>query len=406
MTHRLGWLVALVAALALLSTAQAAAAAPSPEVEPNDDLWAANSLGATAAVTGAIGGSGDIDLFHLSLRPGQSVTSTFTHLGGAGECVFSVRSRDDAFDEYAGGFLDESSPPVEEQWETDPEEPLHLVLDVEGGSGCSYSFAITPAAAVIASPARPVRVAVPEPNDEPEQAWGPLKRGVEYTGEFSGFDDSEWLFMHLPAGLTEIELVSPRPDCDLTAYLYEIDDGFESEIAEMIADGATIATDFYERTAQGAAPYLIEVVGDEGCTWGVHIPTALAQGPPPRLGMAAVLKLRLKALPHTDRQLKRRRGLNATCRLSAAARCAVSAWLTRRAAKRIGLSARQAKVRIGAGRATAKRAGSLTVKVRIRRSIRKKLIAAKRPVSATLRATATSPAASPATATKKVKLGG
>lgn len=398
----------LVLVLCLLLVVPATAqAAPLPESEPNGDLWTANPFIADG-VRGEIADENDYDVFRFNLRPGIDGEFTLRHEGGGG-CELAVQTLDQEYGDAVELWVSEEARSSSEEWLAE-EEDVPAVAIVWGEPGCRYNVSVSPVGLVGPAAPAPQRRQVAEPNEGPEQAWGPMSQGVEHTGVASSFEDSEWMFLYLvPNLVTDIELTSPSPACAATLSLYELDEfGEPSEVLMMEAIGASTSTGFYRSSGNRPTPHFIEVLADEGCAWGVRVPTRLGAGPLPPVGEPIVtLSLRLRALRHSDAQLKRRFGLEASCQVNMASSCQVTAWLPRVAAKRAGIavSRRKSKVRLGSGRATARKAGQVKVRVRIPARLRKKLIALKGGVKIELAAKATARGQSPAMATSRVGVG-
>lgn len=406
---RMIFVPAVVVALLAVFAAAPAVAAPVPEVEPNNDLWSMSGPVGPEGVTGTISSADDFDLFRVHVAEDTEVTNTFANVGEEGVCNFYVRFLDETVGQVSLGSAGPGGDPLSETWESEGAEELGVILVVDGDPGCTYTFTVDKGLATGPEPAPAPRKAVPEPNDDPEDARGPLMSGVTYTGVIDDDLDSDWVYLWGNAFFSEVRLISPVPSCIVEAYVYEYLDEFEEEIGSMLIEGPGIDT-FFASPVGAKYPVLVEVVGDEGCPWGLHMPVGLVPGPNPLTVASGGPKLvvSLTATRHPDVTLKRRRGLQVTCKVNAAARCRVTATIPRAVARRLRIPlGRGPKVQIASGSVNFLRSGVKQVKLPIRRPILNALIAARRPVTATLEATATPRfgGGKPATATKRIKLG-
>ena len=163
-----------VCALATLAVPAVALA----DVEPNNGITQAEGpLAGGVVYTGAVANSTDFDTYFFYINGQQQIDINVTDASG-GECLNA------RFGDSDNGNLAEASYLHEGQtkdftYSTPPGVNRYYL---EFASHCSgevkYSFTISPGPAVVGGAPTPVPVPTGEPNENAEQAYGPLLGGV------------------------------------------------------------------------------------------------------------------------------------------------------------------------------------------------------------------------------------
>jgi hypothetical protein len=217
-------LAPMLCAAAVFGSAAVARAAPTVDTEPNDYLFEMNGPVSRDGVVGTLGSSTDVDEYLLQVQPARMVKLVFTLVNaGAPQCplaplggvVHYAITTEGAEPVFSGAFAVGTEFVEEKDLTTpgndgDPVQPLRLTFSAEGqgAAGCQYRFTATdsgghPTDAIDETPLPDIpTVTVPEPNDLPAQAFGPLQGDTYYVGTIDSPTDvdmlSTWLFPGQP----------------------------------------------------------------------------------------------------------------------------------------------------------------------------------------------------------------
>jgi hypothetical protein len=202
-----------VATLALPAFAMA-------DVEPNNGITEAEGpLAGGVTYTGAVANSTDLDTYFFYVNGQQQIHILVTETGG-GECLDARFG--DTDNEYLAerSYLDEGQS-AEFTYSTPPGVTRYY-LELEGHcSGESrYSFTITPGTAVIGGAGTLPPTPTGEPNENIEQASGPLLGGVAYAGEIQTQNDEDWFKFYTAPGTHQFDVaVTEVSGCEVEAEL-------------------------------------------------------------------------------------------------------------------------------------------------------------------------------------------
>lgn len=202
---RAGLLLAVICCLLAPAMARA-------DVEPNNNLVEAEGPLGTGTMSGAISPGDEGDWYWVQLGGQQQVTLT-VELAEPNTCArfltFDLRNAD-------GEKITELSPDAASNFEpttkasysfSTPAASTTYYLNIFYYVGrlettCAYRVSFSPASAIAPAPTKPPVVTVPEPNESPSQAYGPLKAGVTYQGEIETLNDKDLLYLNVRAGRT------------------------------------------------------------------------------------------------------------------------------------------------------------------------------------------------------------
>jgi hypothetical protein len=225
---------------ALLAVPAVSAAAPTLDAEPNDTLLEMQGPISNDGVAGTLNSLLDVDKYLVQMKPARHIKMVFTvtnagtpqcPLAPMGGLVHYQITTEVAEPVLAGAiplggkFVDvvDNTTPGEQG---DPPVSLHLAFFAEGKEavGCTYRFAITDSgghATDAIDPTEPepplATVPVPEPNDLPEQAFGPLAGDTDYLGTIDSETDIDWLRAWLfPGQQVTLELTAAVADVQLS----------------------------------------------------------------------------------------------------------------------------------------------------------------------------------------------
>jgi hypothetical protein len=251
-------------ALSLLATPTLASAGT--ETEPNNTILTANGPISSESYSGELQGESDVDWYWMQLGSQQQITlKTGPRPKYCGMSFALVTSWGDA-----PGVIG-----YEEEYRyTVPAGGGKFYVRVsqeDDTNTCAYSFSVTPQSAFVAPPPPLPQVKVPEPNELPSQAYGPMKAGIVYTGTIETPNDEDWLYLEGRRERT-ISVIVTKDDCDrfINAAVYR--EGEETDARGIFAGGE------YEGSGKGvvrvghqSGRYTIDITGDEGCTWQLEV---------------------------------------------------------------------------------------------------------------------------------------
>jgi hypothetical protein len=218
--------VCAAATLALPAVAMA-------DVEPNNGIAEAEGPVAGGVVnTGAVANSTDLDTYFFYVNGQQQIDVKVTDANG-GECL------DAGFGDADNDYLAEASYMREAQSRdfnySTPSgvNRYYLTFDNHCPGEVKYSFTISPGAAVVGGASTLVPVPTGEPNENAEQAFGPLLGGVAYTGEIQTQNDEDWFKFYTAPGTHQFDIAMTQlsgceVDVELESAGEDDDDGYLS----------------------------------------------------------------------------------------------------------------------------------------------------------------------------------
>jgi hypothetical protein len=214
-------LILVTLCLAGLAMPGASLAAPTPDAEPNENVFELTGPISRDGAVGTLATVTDVDEFLVQFQPAYHVKLLFNLLNaGTPECplaplggrVHYLLRAPEAVEPFVEGDLEVGSEFVDvvakdtpgEQG--DPVQPLHLTFSAQGedAAGCSYRFTVTDSGghatdAIDPTPLPDIPdVNLPEPDDLATQAFGPLAGDTYYYGAIEADSDVDrmraWLF--------------------------------------------------------------------------------------------------------------------------------------------------------------------------------------------------------------------
>ncbi|MEY2443272.1 MAG: hypothetical protein QOJ46_2698 [bacterium] len=289
-------LILATVCLAVLALPGASLAAPTPDAEPNDNVF---ELTGPISADGAIGTLAtvmDVDEFLVQFQPAHHVKLLFSLLNaGTPECplaptgssVHYLLRAPEAVEPFVTGDLEVGTEFVDVLDKTtpgeqgDPVKPLHLTFSAQGedAAGCSYRFTVTDSGghatdAIDPTPLPDIPdVNVPEPNDLAAQAFGPLAGDTYYYGAIDAEGDIDrmraWLF---PGQEVTVELGAVAPGCGDCEAAVTIEDPRKNILLpaltakpEQVVQAPVVGT---------PAENLIRVSGKAGTRWRLRLSPA------------------------------------------------------------------------------------------------------------------------------------
>jgi hypothetical protein len=289
-------LILVTVGLAVLALPGASLAAPTPDTEPNDNVFELTGPISPDGAVGTISTITDVDEFLVQFQPAHHVKLLFSLLNaGTPECplaptgsrVHYLLRAPEAVDPFVIGDLDVGTEFVDvvdkmtpgEQG--DPVKPLHLTFSAQGEDavGCSYRFTVTDSGghatdAIDPTPLPDIPdVNVPEPNDLPAQAFGPLAGDTYYFGAIDAEGDVDrmraWLF---PGQEVTVELGVVATGCGDCEAAVTIEDPLKNVLLpalkakpEQVVQAPVVGT---------PAENLIRVSGKAGTRWRLRLTPA------------------------------------------------------------------------------------------------------------------------------------
>jgi len=293
-------LILVAACLAGLVVPGAVRAAPTVETEPNDNVFELDGPIAIDGASGTLTTATDVDEFLVQFQPARKVKLVFSLVNaGTPDCPLAPEGgfvryllRDPAeVDPFVSGelpvgkefvdVLDKETPGEE----GDDVQSLHLTFSGDGKeevAGCTYRFTVTDSGGHATDAVDPTPTAeypdvtVPEPNDLPAQAFGPLAGDTQYFGTIDADGEIDrmraWLF---PGQPVTVVLAAVGGDVAAT-----IEDSVDNVLLpslevkpEMVMSAPIVGS---------AAENLIRVKGEPGARWRLRLSPAEAMlsGPP------------------------------------------------------------------------------------------------------------------------------
>jgi hypothetical protein len=207
------WKRLLLVAVCAFATLAVPALA-SADVEPNNGITEAEGpLTGGVTYTGTLANSTDLDTYFFYVNGQQQLHIPVTSTGGSG-CMRA--SLGNSNNEFLGGlYLNEDT---DEFTYTTPPGVTRYYLELY--SSCSpeakYQFNITPATGIVTGPATLVASPTGEPNENTEQAYGPLIGGVAYSGEIQTQNDEDWFKFYTAPGSQQFDVAftTTSGECD------------------------------------------------------------------------------------------------------------------------------------------------------------------------------------------------
>lgn len=297
---------AIVAAcLAALLAPSAALAAPTTEAEPNDNVFEVTGPISRDGAIGTLSAETDVDEFLVRFQAARKVKLLFSLLNaGTPECPLAPEGgfvryllrAPEAVEPFVAGELAVGSEFVDIVAKDTPGEldgptrAMHLTFfaDGEEAAGCTYRFTVTDSGghATDAIDPTPVPefpdVAVPEPNDEVAQAFGPLAGDTNYFGRIDAEGEVDrmraWLF---PGAPVTVELAAVGGDVEA-----RVEDSVKNVLLPKLEakPEQVVSAPIVGSTAEN----LIRVQGQPGARWRLRLSPAEAvlsaapAGDPPR----------------------------------------------------------------------------------------------------------------------------
>jgi hypothetical protein len=252
------------------------------DTEPNNGITEAEGpLAGGIAYTGAVANSTDLDTYVFYVNGQQQLNIEVTDTGSGNECL------DARFGDSDNRFLaaknDLSGSQSQDITYTTPPGVTRYYLEFDGDCSVetTYSFTINPAAGVVGGAATIAPTPTSEPNENAEQALGPLVGGVPYTGEIQTQNDEDWFKFYTAPGTHQFNVAMTRiSGCEAS---FTLESPVKNETRSTFPPTDEWA--HFTETSQAAGVYYL-AVGD-GCVgtryeFVVEPPEALtALAPPP-----------------------------------------------------------------------------------------------------------------------------
>ena len=281
----------IAACLAALVAPGSAIAAPTPDAEPNDNVFELTGPISPDGAIGTLSAQTDVHEFLVQFQPARKVKLLFSLLNaGTPECPLAptggfvryLLRMPSEVDPFVSGELEVGSEFVDvldkdtpgEQG--DPVQTLHLTFSADGeeAAGCSYRFTVTDSGghatdAIDPTPPPDIPdVTVPEPDDLPAQAFGPLAGDTNYFGTLDADRDIDrmraWLF---PGQTVIVELAAVGGDVSTA-----IEDSVKNVLLPSLeAKPQQVVS---APIVGSAAEILIEVKGEPGARWRLRLSPA------------------------------------------------------------------------------------------------------------------------------------
>ena len=297
--------VLVACAVSFLAPA-AALAAPTPDAEPNDNVFELTGPISRDGAIGTLASETDVDKFLVRLRPARKVKLLFSLLNaGTPECPLAptggfvryLLRAPEAVEPFVSGELAVGSEFVDIVAKDTPGvqegeiQTLHLTFfaDGEEAAGCAYRFTVTDSGGHATDAIDPTPVPefpdvdVPEPNDAVAQAFGPLAGDTNYYGKIDAEGEIDrmraWLF---PGQEVTVELAAVGGELDV-----RVEDSVKNvRLPKLEAHPEQVVT---APIVGSTAENLIRVKGRPGARWRLRLspadavlPAAPAGDPPPR----------------------------------------------------------------------------------------------------------------------------
>jgi hypothetical protein len=251
----------------------------SADVEPNNGITEAEGpLAGGVTYTGAVANSTDLDTYFFYVNGQQQIDVKVTDTSGS--CMGA--SFGDKDNENLNRYIYFNEGQTQDFTYTTPPgvNRFYLELNSKCPIETRYSFVIAPAAGIVGGPANLVPAPTVEPNENSEQASGPLLGGIAYTGEIQTVNDEDWFKLYTAPGAQqfdvaftstgecspEVELKGPGEHDDFSNYA-------SSDEWEHFTETSPAAGVYYLRFYRGCVGSWYEFV--------VNPPGALTLSPPP-----------------------------------------------------------------------------------------------------------------------------
>jgi hypothetical protein len=294
----------LAAFLAVLVVPSAALAAPTVDAEPNDNVFELTGPISRDGAIGTLSARTDVDEFLVRFQPARKVKLLFNLLNaGTPECPLAPEGgfvryllrAPEAVEPFVSGELAVGSefvdvvPKDTPGEQGDESQALHLTFfaDGEEAVGCTYRFTVTDSGghatdAIDPTPLPDVPDApLPEPNDTPAQAFGPLAGDTYYYGKIDAEGEVDrmraWLF---PGQAVTVELAAVGGDVEA-----RVEDSVKNVLVPKLeAHPEQVVT---APMVGSTSENLIRVQGQPGARWRLRLSPAEAvlsaapDGPPP-----------------------------------------------------------------------------------------------------------------------------
>ena len=298
--------VILAACLAVLVAPAAAFPAPTPDAEPNENVFELTGPISQDGAIGTLSAETDVDKFLVQFQPARKVKLLFNLLNaGTPECPLAPEGgfvryllrAPEAVEPFVSGELAVGSefvdvvPKDTPGEQGDPSHTLHLTFfaDGEEAAGCTYRFTVTDSGGHATDAIDPTPtpefpdMPVPEPNDLPAQAFGPLAGDTNYYGKIDGEGEIDrmraWLF---PGQEVTVELAAVGGDVEAS-----VEDSVKNVLLPKLEakPEQVVSAPIVGSTAEN----LIRVAGQPGARWRLRLspaeavlPAAPAGDPPLR----------------------------------------------------------------------------------------------------------------------------
>jgi hypothetical protein len=287
----------LLVAACLVALPGAALAAPTPEAEPNENIFELTGPISADGAIGTLSTAADVDTFLVRMRPAFHVKLLFSLLNaGTPECPLAptggfvryLLRAPEAEDPFVSGALAVGSEFVDVHDETTPGaqgeavQSLHLTIYAEGAgaAGCSYRFTVTDSGGHASGAIDPTPLpdipddTVPEPDDLPAQAFGPLAGDTYYFGRIDADSDVDRMRAFLFVGqevTVELGAVGD-PGCGACEAAVTVDDPAGNVLlAPLTAKPLQIV---HAPIVGTPAESLIKVTGKAGTRWRLRLSPA------------------------------------------------------------------------------------------------------------------------------------
>jgi len=268
-------LVVVVCALGVLALPAIASA----DVEPNNGITEAEGpLAGGVTYTGAVANLTDLDTYFFYVNGQQQIDVKVTGTGGT--CLNARFGDTDNDDLSSWGYI-EAGESHDFTYSTPPGvNRYYLELYNECTNETRYSFTITPTAALVGGPSTPAPLPTGEPNENAEQAFGPLLGGFAYAGEIQTENDEDWFKFYTAPGVQQFDIAytsisSCTPDVEYKGpgeYNYSYHE-MSTDEWEHFTESSPTAGVYYFRVYEGCVGSRYEFV--------VNPPGALTLSPPP-----------------------------------------------------------------------------------------------------------------------------
>lgn len=298
--------VALLLALFVFPSAALAGT----ETEPNNTILTANGPIGAETYSGELQGSGDVDIFWMQLGGQQQVTFNVSTVETS-ECRNGPElAIVNNWSQALASLRPEGTIERQYRFSTPPGGGRYYVhVSTESGVGCKYSLSAGPSSAFVAPPPALPVVQVPEPNEFPAQAYGPIKAGVLYSGKIETSNDLDYLFFDGRANkrVTIIPTVYGCEGGHIDTGIYK---GADTGALHFIFSGGEYEGSGIHTVSIGPRDldWYLRVEGDEGCSWQLEVspPQALVGSRGKPEGGCAGAKQELKRRRGELRRIERR----------------------------------------------------------------------------------------------------